>query len=340
MKKKRFIKVYIGIIIALIAVCFFSVIIGTVKIPVSSLLDIITGSVNTDGESVVFRSILFDVRIPRMAAAVLSGGALALSGYLLQTFFHNSIAGPYLLGISSGAKMAVALTLVFFYGSIKNSGFVMVLVSFLGAMIAMSFVIICSRFIGRMSVLLVCGVMVGYICSAICDIVVTFASDADIVNLHNWSRGSLSGITNEQVYIMLTIIFVSSILTFIMSKRIGAFLISESFAVSVGVNIKAFKVTVVLLSSILSATVTAFAGPVSFVGIAVPHVIKAVLKTNNPKVVIPACFMGGAVFTCLCDLISRMIFAPTELSISTVTAVFGSPVVIYMLLNKSGRKEV
>lgn len=334
MKNNRVGKVYTGIFISLIIVCIMSLTIGTVKISLSDLWDIISGKIVAGGENDVYRNILFEVRLPRMVAALLAGGALALSGYLLQTFFHNAVAGPYLLGISSGAKMAVALALVFFYGSAKNNSLFMVLASFLGAMAAMVFVIICSRYIGRMSVLLVCGVMIGYICNAICDIIVTFASDADIVNLHNWSRGSLAGITMEQVYIMLCFSIPASILTMAVSKQISAFQISENFASSVGVNISLFKVLIVVLSGVLSACVTAFAGPVSFVGIAVPHVIKSLLKTGNPKIVIPACFVAGAAFTCFCDLLSKIIFAPTELSISTVTAVFGAPVVISLLIRK------
>ncbi len=337
MKNKRIIKVYIALALTFITVCLLNIAIGSVKISVYDIWDIIFGNIESATEGEVYKSIIFDVRIPRMLAAILSGGALALSGYLLQTFFHNSIAGPYLLGISSGAKMAVALMLVFFYASFGSSSLLMVFSSFFGAMIAMLFVIICSRYVGRMSVLLVCGVMIGYICNAICDIVVTFASDADIVNLHNWSRGSLSGISIEQVIIMAVFIVIAFIFTLLISKQIGAFSISESFAISVGVNITLFKIIIVLISSILAACVTAFAGPISFVGIAVPHVVKILLKTSKPIVTIPACFVGGAVFTCICDLIARILFAPIELSISTVTAIFGSPIVIYMLIKKRTR---
>jgi len=326
MNKKRIIVTYILIAGLLVASVILCTLVGTVSI---SFKDIFI-------PDTVSRSIVFDIRLPRMIAAVFAGGALAVSGYCLQTFFHNPIAGPYLLGISSGAKLVVALMMVVTAGEIGIlSSVSMIGASFLGAMIAMGFVLVISRHVGSMSMLLVCGVMIGYICTAICDLVVTFASDSDIVNLHNWSRGSLSGISLSQALVMGAVVTLSVIIAFTLSKPMSAFLVSENYARSLGVNIRVFKIVLVVISSLLSATVTAFAGPVSFVGIAVPHLIRKLLKSAKPQYIIPACFLGGAVFTCLCDLISRTVFAPTELSISTVTAIFGSPVVIYMLIKRN-----
>ena len=215
------------------------------------------------------------------------------------------------------------------------SNVALILAAFLGAMSAMAFVIIISKRVRSMSMLLVCGVMIGYICTAICDLIVTFAEDSDIVNLHNWSRGSLSKVLMDQAIIMGVVITIAAISVFLLSKPMSAFLVSESYAKSVGVNINSFKIKLVILSSLLSACVTAFAGPVSFVGIAVPHLVRKLISNSEPKYMIPACFFLGAVFTCICDLLSRTLFAPTELSISTVTAIFGSPVVIYMMIKRS-----
>lgn len=328
-KKNRIIKSYVLLVMLLIIsgmICIFA---GSVTI---SLPDVFI-------KDTVSNSIIFDIRMPRMIAAVFAGGALSVAGYCLQSFFHNPIAGPYLLGISSGAKLAVALLLIVVAGRISiMSSFIMVLVSFAGAMISMSFVLLISRHVKSMSMLLVCGVMIGYICTAVCDLLIAFADDSDIVNLHNWSRGSLSGITLMQSVIMSLIILIASMAVFFLAKPMSAFLVSENYAKSVGVNVPVFKVIIVILSSLLSSTVTAFAGPVSFVGIAVPHLIRKSLKTETPIYVIPACFLGGAVFTCICDIISRTLFSPTELSISTITAIFGSPVVVYMLIKKQKAK--
>ena len=284
---------------------------------------------------------MLNIRFPRALAAAILGGGLALSGYLLQTFFHNPIAGPFTLGISSGAKLVVALVMVASLGNaLKLSSWVMIIAAFAGAMVCMGFVILMSGVIDQMAMLIVSGVMIGYICSAVTDFIVTFADDADIVNLHNWSKGSFSGMTWENVKVMAVVTGIAAIGVFMMSKPVSAYEMGESYARNMGLNVRAFRILLVLLSSILAACVTAFAGPVSFVGIAVPHLVKKLLGTSRPILLIPACFLGGSVFCLVCDLLARTLFAPTELSISTVTAVFGAPVVIYIMIHRRKEKAV
>lgn len=284
------------------------------------------------GEETAYH-IVWDIRLPRILAAAILGGALSVSGFLLQTFFSNPIAGPFVLGISSGAKLTVSLVMIVLLGKgIAVSSAFMILAAFFGAMISMGFVLLISGKVKKMSMLVVCGVMISYICSAVTDFAVTFADDANIVNLHNWSMGSFSGMSWENVRVMAVVAFLSLLLAFLLSKPISAYQMGEVYARNMGVNILKFRVELILLSSILSACVTAFAGPVSFVGIAVPHLIKNLFRTAKPIVVIPGCFLGGAVFCLFCDLTARTVLAPTELSISSVTAVFGAPVVIYMMI--------
>lgn len=280
-------------------------------------------------------TIIWEIRLPRALATLILGGALALSGYLLQTFFHNPIAGPFVLGISSGSKLLVALVMVGFleWNITINSG-MLVAAAFAGALLSMLFVLLVARKMEQMAMLIVGGVMIGYICSAITDFVVTFASDADIVNLHNWSRGSFSGMTWENVAVMAGVIFVSAAAVFLLSKPIGAYQMGETYAKSMGVNVAHLRFFMVILSSILSGCVAAFAGPVSFVGIAVPHLIRWLFADTRPLVLIPGCFLGGSVFCLFSDWLARTVFAPTELSISTVTAVFGAPVVIFVMMRK------
>lgn len=280
-------------------------------------------------------TIIWEIRLPRALAALILGGALALSGYLLQTFFHNPIAGPFVLGISSGSKLLVALVMVGFleWNITINSG-MLVAAAFAGALLSMLFVLLVARKMEQMAMLIVGGVMIGYICSAITDFVVTFASDADIVNLHNWSRGSFSGMTWENVAVMAGVTFVSAAEVFLLSKPIGAYQMGETYAKSMGVNVAQLRFFMVILSSILSGCVAAFAGPVSFVGIAVPHLIRWLFADTRPLVLIPGCFLGGSVFCLFSDWLARTVFAPTELSISTVTAVFGAPVVIFVMMRK------
>ena len=280
-------------------------------------------------------TIIWEIRLPRALAALVLGGALALSGYLLQTFFHNPIAGPFVLGISSGSKLLVALVMVGFleWNITINSG-MLVAAAFAGALLSMLFVLLVARKMEQMAMLIVGGVMIGYICSAVTDFVVTFASDADIVNLHNWSRGSFSGMTWENVAVMAGVTFVSAAAVFLLSKPIGAYQMGETYAKSMGVNVAHLRFFMVILSSILSGCVAAFAGPVSFVGIAVPHLIRWLFADTRPLVLIPGCFLGGSVFCLFSDWLARTVFAPTELSISTVTAVFGAPVVIFVMMRK------
>lgn len=280
-------------------------------------------------------TIIWEIRLPRALAALILGGALALSGYLLQTFFHNPIAGPFVLGISSGSKLLVALVMVGFleWNITINSG-MLVAAAFAGALLSMLFVLLVARKMEQMAMLIVGGVMIGYICSAITDFVVTFASDADIVNLHNWSRGSFSGMTWENVAVMAGVTFVSAAAVFLLSKPIGAYQMGETYAKSMGVSVAYLRFFMVILSSILSGCVAAFAGPVSFVGIAVPHLIRWLFADTRPLVLIPGCFLGGSVFCLISDWLARTVFAPTELSISTVTAVFGAPVVIFVMMRK------
>lgn len=286
------------------------------------------------GEETAY-NIIWQIRLPRIIACIVLGGALSVSGFLLQTFFSNPIAGPFVLGISSGAKLVVSLVMIVFleHSWVIGSG-TMIVAAFVGSMICMGFILLISRKVKRMSMLVIGGVMIGYICSAITDFVVTFADDSNIVNLHNWSMGSFSGMSWNNVAVMSAVVLVTLAVVFLMSKPISAYQLGEVYAQNMGVNIKVFRVMLILLSSLLSACVTAFAGPISFVGIAVPHLVKNILKTAKPILVIPGCFLGGAVFCLFCDLIARTVFAPTELSISSVTAVFGAPVVIYIMIRR------
>lgn len=334
MNKKAYARYTISFILlgVLLAILFlWNINSGSVDLSAKEILQILFQK-GTDDTSY---NIIWQIRLPRILAAVILGGALSVSGFLLQTFFGNPIAGPYVLGISSGSKLVVSLVMVFLLGrSITISSAGMIIAAFVGAMISMGFVLLVSRKVERMSMLVVSGVMIGYICSAITDFVVTFADDSNIVNLHNWSLGSFSGMTWNNVAVMGVVVGITVLITFFMSKPIGAYQLGEVYAQNLGVNIKVFRIMLILLSSVLSACVTAFAGPISFVGIAVPHLAKSLLKTAKPILVIPACFLGGAVFCLFCDLIARTVFAPTELSISSVTAIFGAPIVIYVMIRR------
>ena len=334
MRKKLHLRYWIAFgFLALLLMSFivWNINSGSIEISVREIMEILFLG---KGEDTAL-NIIWEIRLPRILAAIILGGALSVSGFLLQTFFGNPIASPFVLGISSGAKLVVSLVMIFLLGkSMVASSAVLILAAFVGSMITMGFVLLVAKKVKQMSALIISGIMIGYICSAVTDFVITFADDSNIVNLHNWSMGSFSGMNWENVRMMAVVTAVTVLMVFLMSKPISAYQLGEGYAQNMGVNIKLFRVALILLSSILSACVTAFAGPISFVGIAVPHLVKSLLKTARPLLVIPACFLGGAVFCLFCDLIARTAFAPTELSISSVTAVFGAPVVIYIMIRR------
>lgn len=334
MRKKLHLRYWIAFgFLALLLMIFivWNINFGSIEISVREIMEILFLG---KGEDTAL-NIIWEIRLPRILVAIILGGALSVSGFLLQTFFGNPIASPFVLGISSGAKLVVSLVMIFLLGkSMVASSAVLILAAFVGSMISMGFVLLVAKKVKQMSALIISGIMIGYICSAITDFVITFADDSNIVNLHNWSMGSFSGMNWENVRMMAVVTAVTVLMVFLMSKPISAYQLGEGYAQNMGVNIKLFRVALILLSSILSACVTAFAGPISFVGIAVPHLVKSLLKTARPLLVIPACFLGGAVFCLFCDLIARTAFAPTELSISSVTAVFGAPVVIYIMIRR------
>ncbi len=284
--------------------------------------------------------IIFSIRMPRMLLAAVLGGALSVSGYLLQVFFRNPIAGPFVLGISSGAKMLVGITMIFlapYIGSLSSLS--IIFAAFIGSLLITSIVLAFAQNVKNMSMLLVIGIMVGYICNAVTDFCINFANDHDVVNLKNWSMGSFSGADWNYVKASLLICIPGVIAAFLLSKPISAYSLGEGYARSMGIKVKTFRVILILLSSLLSACVTALAGPISFVGIAVPHITRSLLKSAKPAFVIPAAFLCGGVFCMLCDLLARTLFAPTELTIGTVTSFFGAPIVIYMMIKRRKMQE-
>ena len=335
-RTKRYTAGFLILAAAVLLLLYLNLNIGSVKVSPAEILDILVSGDATDTNG----SIILSIRMPRMLSALILGGALAVSGFLLQTFFANPIAGPFVLGISSGSKLVLALVMISCMTAGRAISFAaMIGAAFIGALASMLVILLISGRVKKMSVLVICGVMIGYICSAVTDFVVSFADDSNIVNLHNWSMGSFSGMNWGNVRTMAVVGGVTLILTFLLSKPMSAYQLGDTYAANVGVNLKVFRFELIMLSSILSALVTAFAGPVSFVGIAVPHIMRGIFKTARPHVMIPGCFLGGAAFCLFCDLVARTMFAPTELNLSSVTAVFGAPVVIWTMLKRSGGRR-
>lgn len=328
----RIISAFIILIFLLLLAVVLNINIGSVDISVTKIFKIIflnaeSGSTESD--------IIWKLRLPRMILAAVLGGALSISGYLLQIFFRNPIAGPFVLGISSGAKMCVGFVMIIMLQYVGSmSMWMMIVTAFVGSLMATGFVLLFAKKVQSVSMLLVVGIMIGYICSAVTDFFITFAEDADIANLTNWSMGSFSAANWSMVKFSAIVVGFTFLIVVCISKPIGAYQLGESYAQSMGLNIRVFRVVLITLSSILSATVTAFAGPISFVGIAVPHIARLTFKTSKPLIIIPATFICGGVFCMYCDLVARMAFSPTQLNIGTVTAIFGAPIVIWQMVSK------
>lgn len=333
----RYQVVFIALLVLIVVGVVMNVNTGSVEISAMEVFRIIFLKTNPGSME---SNIIWKIRLPRLLTAAVLGGALSVSGYLLQTFFRNPIAGPFVLGISSGAKMCVGIVIIFIIGSYKSMpASLTVVAAFAGSLLIMGLVLLFAQKAKNMSMLLVIGIMIGYICSAVTDFCIAFAKDTEIASLTSWSMGSFSGADWDSLGIICIVVFAALICTMLISKPMNAYQLGEGYARSMGINIKLFRVALIMLSSILSACVTAFAGPISFVGIAVPQIAKQLMKTSKPIVIIPTAFLSGAVFCMFCDLIARTAFAPRELSIGTVTAVFGAPVVIRLMLKRHSRQQ-
>lgn len=328
----RYLTVFLLLLVLFCAAVVANINTGSVDITLGSIVKIIFGR---DGADQSAFNIIWKIRLPRLLTAAVLGGALSLSGFLLQTFFRNPIAGPFVLGIASGAKMFLAVATIAITGVVSSMPVQLtVAAAFLGSMLSMLLVLLFSGRIKNMSMLLVIGIMISYICSAVTDLLINFAKESEIVNLTHWSLGSFSAASWSDLKISAAIVLPAVFLVFLLSKPISAYALGEGYAQSMGVNVKLFRVMLIVFSSVLSACVTAFAGPISFVGIAVPHITRIMLGTSRPHLMIPASFMCGAVFCMFCDLAARTLFSPAELSVGTVTSAVGAPIVIWLMVSR------
>lgn len=318
-----------------VLVFLLNIALGSVRISLPELCRILSGDVQ--GISPSHQSIVMKIRLPRALATVAGGMCLAVSGLLLQIFFSNPIVEPYVLGISSGSMMFVALVMLggYTFGMQSVSPMLMFWGALAGAMLVMLVVVFASGKVKSIVTLLVIGIMAGYVCSAVTSMLTTFADKEAIAGYTLWTMGSFSGFTWQQVRILLTVTGIFSLGALLMSKPLNAMLLGERYAQSMGVGIKLFRVLIVIISSVMTAVLTAFAGPISFIGLAVPHMVRIFFGTSDNRVLLPGCMLAGALLTGLCDLGSRMLFAPVELPIGAITSIVGAPLVVYLLLRRN-----
>lgn len=334
MRYKKYSLAFAVLIICVLLVFTLNIALGSVEIPWKEVWRIVFGGEGTDP---VQASIVTKIRLPRTLATVAGGACLAVSGLLLQIFFCNPIVEPYVLGISSGSTMFVGIVLLGGYslGISVASPMSMFWGALAGAMLVMLVVVFAARKVKSIVTLLVIGLMAGYVCSAVTDILKSFADKESIANFTLWTMGSFSGFTWEQVRILWAVAVIFIIAAFLMSKPLNALLLGERYAQSMGVGIRAFRVGIVVIASVLTAVLTAFAGPISFVGLAVPHITRITFGTSDNRILIPASVLAGALMTGICDLVARMVFAPQEIAIGAVTSLIGAPLVVYLLMRRN-----
>ncbi len=284
--------------------------------------------------------IIWNYRIPKGLTAILVGGGLALSGLLMQTLFRNPLAGPFVLGISSGASLGVALLLM---GASLFSGLLawefvnslsMALVASLGSFLVLVVVVTVASKIKDTMALLIIGLMFGSITSAIVSVLSYFSDSERLQQFVFWSFGSLGNLTWQQLTLLFLIILLGTILSIVAIKPLNTLLLGEHYAQSMGINIKKSRYSIILATGLLAGSITAFAGPIAFVGLAVPHLARQVFDTSNHKILVPAVLICGAILMLLCDILAQLPGSAKVLPINAITSIFGAPVVIWLLVRK------
>ncbi len=316
-------------------VMWLNLAVGSLSIPAEKILAAIFHGVQ--GPEDTFGFIVWKIRLPRTLASVWGGGCLAVAGLLFQVFFRNPIVGPFILGISHGATLMVGLVMLTTaaVGFTALGPFLTTGAAFFGAVVTMLVVtFIASRVSGGIS-LLITGLMIGYLANAVTAILIAFADAEKLKGFKLWTLGSFSGYRWTEVGLLMFLGGALLVCSFLLAKQLNAFNLGKDYASTMGVNVRTFRVAVVFLACSLAALVTSTAGPVAFIGLAVPHIARLTLAGADNRLLIPAAALIGAIVTGICDLIARLLFAPVETPLSAVTAFFGAPIVIGLLIKRS-----
>ncbi len=317
---------------------------GTINIPFTSVLNILNGDIN---ESEVWRNIIFKSRYPQTITAVFAGAGLSISGLQMQTVFRNPLAGPSELGISSGASLGVAFVILL-SGSIAGGALIKMgfageiaisLAAITGALFVMVIIITISQYVRGNVTLLIIGVMIGYIATAIIGVLKFFSSDEDVHGYVIWGLGSFSKVSGGNIYPFIITMAVLIPLSFLLIKTLNLMLLGESYARNLGLNIKNSRRYVILCACSITAIVTAYCGPIVFLGLAVPHLCRAFFATSDHRILMPGVTLTGAALAMLCNLVARMPGIEGALPINSVTALIGAPIVISVLFGRH-KKEL
>lgn len=330
---------FILIIISILLFFILNLVLGTISIPLRSVWNILIG---TGEETIIWQNIIWKSRFPQTLTALVAGAGLSISGLQMQTLFRNPLAGPSELGISSGASLGVAFIILLsgnvvgtaisklgFFGEMAIS-----LAAIAGAMAVMGIILSISQRVKGNVILLIIGVMIGYIATAIIGVLKFFSSDEDVRSYVIWGLGSFSKVSGNQVYTFISIMAVLIPLSFLLIKTLNLMLLGEGYARNLGLNVKRARIAVITCSCVITAIVTAYCGPIVFLGLAVPHLCRTIFVTSDHRILMPAVMLTGASLALFCNLIARLPGMEGALPINSVTALIGAPIVISVLFEK------
>ena len=337
---KRPVAFYMLLIMASIFLFFFlNLVLGSVSIPLRAVWNILWG---TGNESVIWQNIIWKSRVPQALTALVAGAGLSVSGLQMQTVFRNPLAGPSVLGISSGASMGVAFV-VLLSGSLggvalSKLGFMgeiaLTIAAIVGSLSIMALIVFVSQKVRGNVTLLIIGVMIGYIANAVIGVLKFFSVEEDIRAYVIWGLGSFARVSGDQMTLFICIMVVLLPLSFLLVKTLNLLLLGDAYARNLGLNIKRARLLVITCSGVLVAIVTAYCGPIIFLGLAVPHLCRGMFRTSDHRILMPASLLAGASLALVCNLIARMPCFECALPVNSVTALVGAPVVMSVLFNK------
>ena len=337
---KRPVAFYMLLIMASIFLFFFlNLVLGSVSIPLRAVWNILWG---TGNESVIWQNIIWKSRVPQALTALVAGAGLSVSGLQMQTVFRNPLAGPSVLGISSGASMGVAFV-VLLSGSLggvalSKLGFMgeiaLTIAAIAGSLSIMALIVFGSQKVRGNVTLLIIGVMIGYIANAVIGVLKFFSVEEDIRAYVIWGLGSFARVSGDQMTLFICIMVVLLPLSFLLVKTLNLLLLGDAYARNLGLNIKRARLLVITCSGVLVAIVTAYCGPIIFLGLAVPHLCRGMFRTSDHRILMPASLLAGASLALVCNLIARMPGFEGALPVNSVTALVGAPVVMSVLFNK------
>lgn len=332
---KKYYTIFIALLITLITVALFNIYTGSVSIPVDEIWKILTNSPNALEN---YEYIITEYRLPKTITSILVGIGLGISGLMMQTFFRNPLAGPFVLGISSGASLGVALLIMggSFFGALPHLyNFSIPLAASLGSFLVLSIVMVTARNIRNTMSILIIGLMFGSFTSAMISVLSYFSTATELQQYIFWSFGSLSNLQWSELYLLIGIISASALSLLFIIKPLDALLLGENYARSLGISIKKTQTLVFLITSLLTGSITAFVGPIAFIGLAIPHITKLIFQTSKHQTLLPAVAIMGAIVMLICDTLTHITLGSKSLPINAITSLFGAPIVIWLLVSKS-----